>query len=315
MGPRVSSRAVIGRDVPLRALGDALAAAVGGSPSVALVAGEAGIGKTRLVQEVEAAASGFTVLHGECVEFGGEELAYAPVVAALRDADWAAEYLDGLPAEARGALAAVLPREASGAGGPARLYELLLGLLAAAPAPVLLVLEDVHWADRSTLALLAFLARNLRTERLLVVVTYRVDDELPAALRRLAAELSRRRTVLRIELEPLGREDVARQLEAIAGEPVPAALAGELHARAGGNPFFVEELFAARDAVPATVAEAVLARVERHDADALTLLAAAGGHASHELLERLDVAPDACARRWTRACSCASPTASASGTG
>ena len=133
--------------------------------------------------EVEAAARDWLVLHGECVEFGGEELAYAPVVAALRDlpADWLDAYLDELSAEARGALAAVLPREAPGGGGPGRLYELLLdllGRLAAERAPVLLVLEDIHWADRSTLALLAFLARNLRSERIVVLATYRVDDEL-----------------------------------------------------------------------------------------------------------------------------------------
>ena len=294
----MSSRAVVGREVPLRVLGEALDSAAGGTPSLALVSGEAGIGKTRLVGEIEAAARGFVVLHGECLELGGGALAYAPVTAALRGlpAEWTRDWLDELPVEARGALAAVLPRESPGAGGPARLHELLLdllGRLAAERAPVLLVLEDVHWADPSTLALLAFLARNLREQRVAVVVTYRVDDALPAELRRLAAELSRRRSVLRIELEPLGREDVARQLEAIAGAPVPAALAGELHARAGGNPFFVEELFAARDALPGSVTEAVLARVERLDQPALALLAAAGGQASHALLERLEVAPDA----------------------
>ena len=300
MGPRVSSRAVVGREAPLRALREALDGAVDGQPSLALVCGEAGIGKTRVVGEVEAAARerGFLVLHGESVEFGGEELAYAPVVAALRalPAEWTTEYLDALSAEVRGVLAAVLPRETPGVGGSGRLYELLLdllGRLAAERSPLLVVLEDVHWADHSTLALLAFLARNLRAERIAVIATYRVDDELPAALRRLAGELSRRRTVISIEVGPLGRDDVARQLEAIANGPVPAAIAEELHARAGGNPFFVEELFAARDAVPATVTEAVLSRVGRLDAAALAMLAAAGGRASYDLLERLGVDPDA----------------------
>jgi predicted ATPase len=111
----VERRAIIGREVPLRALEGALAA----PPRVVLVCGEAGIGKTRLVTEVEAVAAGWLVLHGECVEFGGEELAYAPVVAALRDlpAAWLADWLDDLCAEARGALAAVLPREAWAAAG------------------------------------------------------------------------------------------------------------------------------------------------------------------------------------------------------
>ena len=258
-----------------------------------LLGGEAGIGKTRLVAEVE--ASDCLVLHGECIEFGGETLAYAPVLAALRDlpADWMSEQLAELGSEARGALAAVLPREAPGPGAPAQLYELvleLLGRLAEERGPVLLVLEDIHWADRSTLALLAFLARNLRAERLVVLASYRVDDALAPELRRLAGELSRRELVRRIELGPLEPEEVARQLEGLAGERVPAAFAQELYARAGGNPFFVEELFAARTG---TIAEAVLARVERLDDGMLAVLAAAGGQGSHELLERLGVSSDA----------------------
>ena len=195
------------------------------------------------------------------------------------------------------------------AGGPGQLYERLLDRLGRCgrATPVLLVLEDLHWADRSTLALLAFLARNLRDERIVLVATYRVDDELSPELRRLAAELSRRRSVTRIELEPLGRDDVARQLEAIAGAPVPAGLADELHARAGGNPFFVEELFAAREA---TVTEAVLARVARLDGRTLSVLAASGGHATHALLERLASRPARCGRRWTPGCSSPSATGS-----
>ena len=184
MGQRtLTSRVVIGREEPLRALDDALAGAADGQPSVTLISGEAGVGKTRLVQEAEARADGFLVLHGESVEFGSEELAYAPVAAALR------EWLDGRPLDAR------------------RYEELLalLGRLAEDRGPVLLVLEDIHWAGRSTGELLAFLARNLRAERIALLATFRTDDELPAHLRRLAAELSRRPAVRRIELEPLAR--------------------------------------------------------------------------------------------------------------
>ena len=286
----VRDRPLIGRDAPLRELQDALAA----PPAVVLLSGEAGIGKTRLVTELE--RSDCFVLHGECIEFGGEALAYAPVVAALRGLppDWLEAQLEALTEEARGALATVLPRAATGAGAPAaQLYELLLELLgrfADAHGPVLLVLEDIQWADRSTLALLAFLARNLRAERLVVLATYRVDDELAPELRRLAAELSRRAIVRRVELPPLAPDEVERQLAALAGQRVPASLARELHARAGGNPFFVEELYAARTD---TLTEAVLARVGRLDDDMLAVLAAVGGPASHTLLERLEVAPDA----------------------
>ena len=122
-----------------------------------------------------------------------------------------------------------------------------------------------------------------------MIATYR-RRSLSPELRRLAVELGRRRTVMRIALAPLTADEVAQQLEVLAGAPVPAALAADLHVRAGGNPFFVEELFAAR---AATLEEAVLARVERLDPDALNTLAACGGHASRTVLERLDVAPEA----------------------
>ena len=171
-----------------------------------LISGEAGIGKTRLVSEVEAAATGFTVLHGECVEFGGEELALGPVVAALRG--------EPLPS----------------ASGRGQLFELLLERLGQA-APVLLVLEDVHWADAATLALLAFLARNLRDERVVVIATHREDSP---ELQRLVAELGRRRTVTRIALAAAH----GRPGRAPAGgdrRRAGAGVAGGRPARAGGR--------------------------------------------------------------------------------
>ena len=95
MGPPVSSRSIIGRDAHLRTLDVALSAALEGSPRIALVMGEAGVGKTRLIDELEARARGlgFVILHGEAVEFGGDEFAYAPVVATLRalPASWVAD--------------------------------------------------------------------------------------------------------------------------------------------------------------------------------------------------------------------------------
>ncbi|MEA2132498.1 MAG: hypothetical protein QOC68_407 [Solirubrobacteraceae bacterium] len=311
MGPRVSSRAVIGREDAHGVVESLLELAAAGRARLALVAGEAGIGKTRLVGDLEVLARerGFVVLHGESVEFGGDELPYAPVVAALRDLpeDWAAEALEALPREARDELGALLPRalapsEAparfSGRFGQGRLYELLLDLLdrlASEVAPVLLVLEDVHWADRSSRDLLAFLARNLRAERVAVVATYRTDElEEAHPLRRLVPELVRRNTVVRVGLTPLTAAEVAQQLEAIAGRPVPVSVAERLHARAGGNPFFVEELLAAGGAggelVPDTLAEAVLVRVQRLDRagqELLGVVAAAGGRVDHDVLERV----------------------------
>ena len=123
-----------------------------------------------------------------------------------------------------------------------------------------------------------------------MLATYRVDDELAPAVRRLATELSRRPLVRRVELGPLGPEDVARQLAVLRGEHVPATLARELHARAGGNPFFVEELFAARTD---TVTEAVLARVARLDGDMLAVRPPSADRAATRCWSGSTVAPDA----------------------
>jgi DNA-binding CsgD family transcriptional regulator len=268
--PRVSSQTIVGRDGPLRQLDDALAA----TPQIVLVTGEAGVGKTRLVQELErrARGRGFLVLHGESIEFGGEDFPFAPLAAALRD---------------QSELAELLPAGASGQYGKARLCELVLDLLAGL-GHVLLVLEDLHWADRSTRDFLAFAGRRLRDEQLAIVATHRTGELPPGhPLRRLLTELTRRPIVTRLDLSPLDRDAVALQLEAIAGGPVPARLADELHARSGGNPFFVEELFAARrdDAV---LSDTVLARVRRLSPPAqrlITVLAAAGGPADEAALE------------------------------
>jgi DNA-binding CsgD family transcriptional regulator/tetratricopeptide (TPR) repeat protein len=300
---------IVGRDEPLHLLDDMLDAAHEGHPRLVLLAGEAGVGKTRLALELERRARerGFLVLHGESIEFGGEEFPYAPIVAALRDLPdaWLGDVLDELDEEARDELAALLPRrvlDRSGRGrfssryGQGRLCELvldLLGRLAAEQSPVLVVLEDLHWADRSSRDFVAFLARSLRDERIAFALTYRTG-ELPRGhpLRRLMTELARRPVVTSVELAPLGRDDVARQLEAIAGGPVPARLADQMHARSGGNPFFVEELFAAHrdgaDRVPDTVAEAVLGHVTRLPAAArglLPVVAAGGGRIEHAVLE------------------------------
>jgi DNA-binding CsgD family transcriptional regulator len=311
VGARVTSELLIGREEALRALDGVLASAEEGWPRTAVLAGESGVGKTRLLAELErrARVRGFIVLHGESIEFGGEEFAYAPVVAALRElpGEWTAEAVADLAPDAREELAGLLPRLAlagqaarhgasSGRFGQGRLHELVLGLLgrlAREEAPLLVALEDLHWADRSTRDFVAFFARNLRTERIAFALTYRTEEVAgESPLRRLLAELMRRADVVGVELAALDRDAVARQLEAIAGAPVQASLVEQLHARGGGNPFFVEELFAAVRAgesgrLPATVAEAVRLRIARLDPparDLLSTVATAGGRAGYDLL-------------------------------
>jgi DNA-binding CsgD family transcriptional regulator/tetratricopeptide (TPR) repeat protein len=279
----VTSELLIGREKSLRVLEDVVAAAAEGRPRIAVLAGEAGIGKTRLLAALETSARerGFLVLHGEGIEFGGEEYAYAPIIGALRTLSPEDDF------------AALLPSGATAALGQSVLGERVLELLGRQPAPVLLALEDVHWADRSTRNLLAFLARNLTTERVALAMTYRTGElDADSPLRRLLAELVSRAHVERVDVAPLAHDEVARQLETIAGGPVRAGIVDELHARAGGNPFYVEELFAAQDgdALPATLAEAVLLRTARLSdpgRELLGVVAAAGGRIDHDLLEHL----------------------------
>ncbi|MFJ9820535.1 AAA family ATPase [Streptomyces sp. NPDC101151] len=257
LGP-VETRSVspvfVGRTDELATLNDALARAAAGEPQALLLGGEAGVGKTRLVEEFAMAAcrSAAVVAVGGCVEIGADGLPFAPFSTALR------ALRDALPAEftAAGAgqeeeLARLLPElgEATSSRhdeqGMARLFELTVRLLerVAAEHTVVLVLEDLHWADASTRHLLAYLFRTLRTGRILVLATYRADDiHRRHPLRPLLAELDRLRTVHRLELARFTRAEVARQIAGIlAAEPDPAQV-DEIFERSDGNAFFVEEL-------------------------------------------------------------------------
>src|SRR4029453_9570919 len=174
MGRRVASAAFIGRRGELRALKVALSRAAAGDPAVVLGGGEPGIGKTRLVSELAAACAGdgTRVLTGGCVPVGEGSLPYAPVVEVLRAlvAELGPDVVRGLVGPSWPELARLAPGLGRPPGGPdghspqSRLFELVLGLLGrlAEQAPLVLVVEDLHWADRSTRELLAFLVRNLR---------------------------------------------------------------------------------------------------------------------------------------------------------
>ncbi|MGV4986077.1 helix-turn-helix transcriptional regulator [Streptomyces sp. NRAIS4] len=256
LGP-VETRSVspvfVGRTDELDTLNDALARARAGEPQALLLGGEAGVGKTRLVEEFATAAGRHAVVAvGGCVEIGADGLPFAPFSTALR------ALRDALPEEFAAAahgqeeeLARLLPDLGeAGAGrhdeqGMARLFELTARLLerVAANQPVVLVLEDLHWADASTRHLLAYLFRTLRAGRLLVLASYRSDDiHRRHPLRPLLAELDRLRTVRRIELARFTREEVGRQIAGIlAAEPDPAQV-DEIFERSDGNAFFVEEL-------------------------------------------------------------------------
>ncbi len=293
---RVTSSRFIGRSKELAELEAALADASSGRPSLAFIAAESGVGKTRLLQELErnALAAEARVVSGDCVSLGEDELPYAPIVAALRsltrDGD---PVLDELGPATRAGLASLLPELAGSAPRPAsdddspaqaRVFEALLTLLEqlGREAPVLLAIEDLHWADASTRAFMAFLSRSLRAERVLVVASYRPDElHRRHPLRPLLAELERGPRARRIELAPLTRAELAQQLEDILGAAPDDERVDRLYARSEGNPLFTEELLAAgldgRGEVPPTLRDALMVRIEALSDDAqqvLRLLAA-----------------------------------------
>jgi DNA-binding CsgD family transcriptional regulator/tetratricopeptide (TPR) repeat protein len=185
-----------------------------------------------------------------------------------------------------------------------RLFELLLGLLERVgdERPAVLVVEDLHWADRSTRDLLAFLVRNLRQGRLALVMTYRSDElHRRHPLRPFLAELDRGRRVERLELARFGRDEVAAQLAGIQGAPAPAELTERIHARSDGNAFFVEELAATAAAgadgeLPPSLRDTLLARIEllaEPTQQVLGAAAAAGARVGHELLAEVAGLPEA----------------------
>ena len=189
------------------------------------------------------------------------------------------------------------------------MFELLLALLGrlAEAQPLVLVFEDVHWADRSSRDFLAFFVRNARHQRVLLVATYRTDElHRRHPLRALVAEAERAPIVERVGLERFTREEMVAQLTGILGRRPEARLVDELFARAEGNPFFTEELAAAAagERLPANVADALMLRVEALSPPAqavLRLAAVAGPRVSHGLLERAaGIAPDELVGRAAR---------------
>jgi predicted ATPase len=247
-GGRVASPTFVGRVEELELLEAARGRAANGEPAVVLVGGEAGVGKTRLVAELTArwATDGTRVLVGGCVPVGGDGLPYAPIVEALRPlpAELGVAAVRELGGPSWRELARLLPSLGEPEAGPpgqaaqARLFELLLGLLTrlSEQAPIAVVVEDVHWSDQSTRDLLAFLVRNLRHNRVLVVVTYRSDEPGSDRLGPWLAELDRGGPVLRLQLARLDRAQTAAQLVGILGAAPPADLVDAVFGRSEGNP-------------------------------------------------------------------------------
>ena len=273
---------VVGRGPELAAIGAVLADTATGLSTVVLLGGDAGVGKTAFARTVVdlAAAEGFLVLTGAClsVESG---VPFAPVVEALRPT---LTEEPGRLGPAATTLRSLLPGTAAAALPAGQVLELLLAALArlAADAPVLLVLEDMHWADASTRDLAVHLARNLRGP-VCLLLSYRSDDlHRRHPLRQSLAEVSRAARAERIELGPLDRDGLADLVENLVGSPPEPSYVGAVLARSGGNPLFAEELVAAGTRggqIPPRLADLLLARIDSLSAPTGRMLraASAGG--------------------------------------
>ncbi len=279
-----------------------------------LVAGDAGVGKTRMLDEVagQAARDGMTVLTGHCVDLGDVGLPYMPfteVLGVLAGDERFAAVLGAHPVVER--LLGAGTDSVRDSGGRLRLFEGMAGLLAdlADIAPLLLVLEDLHWADQSSRDLLRFLlsrgilqraAGGAPTHRLAVLASYRADDlHRRHPLRPLLAELVRLPSVERLELRPMADAEVTRLVRALQDRPLPDTTVRRIVERAEGNAFYAEELLAATDTeaggVPSGLADVLLIRFEQLSDTAQQVLrtaAVAGRRIEHDLLRDAVRLPD-----------------------
>jgi DNA-binding NarL/FixJ family response regulator len=306
MSGRASSPVLVGRDEQMAALDAAFGSVRQGGPSAVLLGGEAGVGKSRLVSEFrhQAAAAGARVLTGGCLELGTDGLPFAPFTAVLRDlvhemgADQVASMLPGRTT--RG-LARLLPElgepDTSGEPGEARarLFEEVLSAFEqlARHSPVVLVIEDAHWADRSSRDLLTFLIGNQRAiSGLLIVVTFRSDEmHRTHPLRPMLAALDRIDWVERVELPRLTRHDTSELAVRILGRRPTDDLAEALYHRSEGNPLFVEALLCCDGGLsaelPDSLRDLLLDSVRRlpEDTQEVLRVASAGGETTgHGLL-------------------------------
>lgn len=312
-----TSPAFIGRTGELGRLLGLLERAESGHPVVALVAGDAGVGKTRLLAALAARASrdGVRVLVGGCLQVGDVGLPYVPFIDAFRalgagpgEAELVAPLVAAVPALGR-LLAATRENsvEAPPPGDGFEQVQLLDGVLTllarlSERAPLLLVIEDIHWADAASRHLLGFLARTLRASRVLLVASYRSDElHRRHPLRPLLAELIRVPDLERIELPPFNRAELAEYVRALVGAEVPGDAIDRILARSEGNAFFAEELVAcgavrAEVQLPDALADVLLSRIEALPElarEVLKVASAAGRGVGHQLLVAAAGRPEA----------------------
>jgi DNA-binding CsgD family transcriptional regulator/tetratricopeptide (TPR) repeat protein len=298
----------VGRKTEIAFLEAALDDVVQDRPRTVLIVGEAGVGKTRLVDEFEAncRSSDMLVAHGACVAVGAGELPYSPwieVMHAIEAEIGPGELLDSATGEAAmlSALIPVLP-EAPAPAQPgqiarAHLFSQFLDVLCrlAAKRPLIILLEDLHWADTSSIDLLLFLTRNTRHHPLMLVATYRTEDMDAEPHHRAAyTELIRSPGTGLLDLQRFDLAGTAALLRATSSTDLPEALVERVHRRSGGNAFLAQELLAAEQLnpgghLPDHLRDLLMMRVEAlsdEGQQVVAVVAAAGRPTSGSLLEQ-----------------------------
>lgn len=300
--------ALVGRRRELAELDARLADAEQGQAQLVLLGGEAGVGKTRLLEAfAQQAQPRARVLVGRCLDLGETGVPFAPVVEVLRRLarDLGDRRIPQVLGVSRYELARLVPQlsservtpaERSASESQATLFSAMLDAVEALATeqPLVVAFEDLHWADRSTLALLTYLAGNLHDASVLLLATFRTDQlHRRHPLRSPLGELARLPTVTRIDLLPFDRGAVAAQIAGLLGEEPHPAMVDDVAVRSDGNPFFVEELVTARQTrgaahPPDSLRDLLLSPLTllpEGTRRLVDVVAAAGRPADHRLLE------------------------------
>lgn len=296
---------MVGRDAELDVVRALFARAVEGVPAALLVEGEAGIGKSRLLREFGAEVANRADVHvGWCLDLGASRTPFGPITGILRSittqlgADRLRDQL-GVGIQALGTLLPELNPTVREQTSPDRLRDAIAALIEAAAehAPQVLIVEDLHWADESTLALLSFLLRTLERGRILLLLTSRSDDVRRGdAVSRFIGEGTRARLLERVTIPRLDSAAVRELAQSITGRPLSDTSLDRIQNRAEGVPFFVEEIAGCSTGpLPSSLRDLLLARFDRLGDDARRVVQVVSGAErplSHPLVAQLVGLPE-----------------------
>lgn len=317
MAERLVSPVFIGRRRQLAAATSAIERTVGGRSSHLLVIGEAGIGKTRFIDEVAALATarGTILIRGSCRAAGDGGVPYAPIAEGLRGliSNAPADLITSAVGSSGPDLARIapafgpdknVPRREADDSLQARLFDSLLGFIERLShrSPVLIVAEDLHWADAATRHVVAFLAGTLRTQPVTMALSYR-SDELPRRHPTVTwlAGLERSDRLERIDLAPFDEGETHELIAAIQESEPVTMLVERIHRRSEGNAFFIEELLGGHHpergegGLPPTLRDVLLGRIASAPDAAISvasIVAVAGRPVEHDLLAAVAGTPE-----------------------